>query len=293
MTVGEVPDNPVNDALRRLWLSVTVCCWIIGLSLGVQVAVWAVVSFTDVRFVTVQPDHTPLTVVSADRPPAASGVPVPVEVVDEVRVKSKYDLLCRDLTSLSLAAGTLALIVLVLLASIMVIIVAAARAPGTNEAVSALIWSVIVGALTLPLGGLLDFPWQGSALRSYEIITEQVEIATATGTQFSFYAKFLLLPVVCIVGILMIGLRFGAAARKGLPDPRPYLDPELEKETAGVSPTSLHGSGRTAGAFKRVVAEKDKDKLREIEEKVKEQTGEKPVTTAGGVSAGERLRRPI
>jgi len=65
----------------------------------------------------------------------------------------------------------------------------------------------------------------------------------------TFYARFGLLPLACLIGAAMIGLRFCAGVESALPKKEDMrLDPTLEREAGNIKPTSLHGA-RTGGAF--------------------------------------------
>ena len=48
----------VSASLARLRRGVTLCCWIVGLSLVAQMLIWAVATFMDVRFQEL-PDNRP------------------------------------------------------------------------------------------------------------------------------------------------------------------------------------------------------------------------------------------
>ena len=56
----------------------------------------------------------------------------------------------------------------------------------------------------------------------------------------------------CGVGCVLIMWRFGGGVEPLLPEEMHRLDPALEKETANMSVTSLHG-GRSGAALNRVM----------------------------------------
>ncbi len=287
--MSENEGRPVDHALRRLWVSVTICCWIVALSLTAQVTIWSLATFTDLRYQSLQMEPVVKPV-----EPGRNKRPKEVALLSQadmlprgaepgpVTVRSKFDLFFDDIIDLSLAAGSISLVVLVLMVTVMVMITASTSATGVNEAVSALTWTVIVTALTLPMGGLFHMPWQGSALRPYEVITSHVDLARANGAEFEFYAKFLAMPVVCLIGVLMIGTRFGRAARQGLPSARPFLDADLEREATGLTATSLYGGGRSVGALNRLV---EAARRKELDETVKSQSG--------GAESGRSAKQPV
>jgi hypothetical protein len=76
----------------------------------------------------------------------------------------------------------------------------------------------------------------------------------------AFWGRFLLLPAASAAGFVLAGLQFSSAVVAVLLR-RQVFDPELEKEAANVAATSLHGTGRTAGALtKALQADKAKKK---------------------------------
>jgi hypothetical protein len=58
------------------------------------------------------------------------------------------------------------------------------------------------------------------------------------------------LPLACLVGVTMIGLKFSTGVYAGIiPKERMRLDPVLEKEAANIKAASLH-AGRAGAAMK-------------------------------------------
>jgi hypothetical protein len=75
-----------------------------------------------------------------------------------------------------------------------------------------------------------------------------------------FWGRFLLLPAASAVGFVLVGLQFSSAVVAVLLK-RQVFDPELEQEATNVAATSLHGTGRSAGALtKALQADKAKAK---------------------------------
>jgi len=85
-------------------------------------------------------------------------------------------------------------------------------------------------------------------------LTAKVEAAQDAGFSMKFFLQFLLLPAASAVGFAMVGLRFSAAMqgvllKVGMED----VDPALDHEATSVEASSLHGTGRSAGALKNVM----------------------------------------
>ena len=114
----------VSIALGRLRRGVNVCCWITALALMVQLLVWCVVSFTNMRFESIEDtSRQPLVITSGDgRKPGGpnTGPDKPkveirtadaedMPVVDPNQVLSKHDRMLARSSELSKGAGTMAM----------------------------------------------------------------------------------------------------------------------------------------------------------------------------------------
>ncbi len=71
------------------------------------------------------------------------------------------------------------------------------------------------------------------------------------------WTRSVILPLICGLGCVLIMWRFGRGVEPLLPEEMHRLDPELEKETANISVTSLHG-GRSGAALNRVMESREK-----------------------------------
>ena len=84
-----------------------------------------------------------------------------------------------------------------------------------------------------------------------------------------------------VIAFIIVGFRFSAAVeavilKSGLED----VDPELEKEASDVRASSLHGTGRTAGALKQAMKKSAREK-------------KKKTTSMSEVGSGDRPKRLI
>src|SRR5438094_38749 len=79
--------------------------------------------------------------------------------------------------------------------------------------------SILLGLLVLPLGEFAGLPWRDGALFAYSSMTDMVDAAQAHhGSQSAaFYARFGFLPLACLIGAALIGLRFCAGIEAALP----------------------------------------------------------------------------
>jgi hypothetical protein len=266
----------VGIALARLRRGVMVCCWLIGLALVTQLLVWATAMFTDTRFDTIVLQVTaPMIVNQADKSsqPSAvghasaasavsAGSPLKLEhaanspkPVDPNRVKSRFDRMMQTASTFSAGVGMLAVIALLPLLAVGATLGAGSATPGVEYTVSAFTWAIVLAMLMLPIGGVIGLPMPEGALYTYSNMTEQVDAAHKVGDGWAaptFYARFAVLPMACVVAVTIIGLRFCTGVHAGLPVVESMkLDPVLEREAANITPTSLHG-GRGATALRGV-----------------------------------------
>lgn len=257
---------PVAAALRQLRSSVGLSCWLIGGTILVQLVVWGLVSFTDLRWTELKPGEgeAPLVVSASevraqsfrsaldDKTPAEAAA----EAVNPNRMLTGADRTLAVATSLASGFGVLAVLTVVPLVGLGVLLAASSATAGVEKAVSAFGWSLVVLLLALPLGGLVGLPWQGGAMYRYSELTAQIDAAAAepVGLGIVFYAKFVALPLTCLIGTMLIANRFGAGVEAGvLRKENLVLDQTLEQEAGNIEASTLH-AGRTAGAMKQAFA---------------------------------------
>lgn len=260
----------VGIALMRLRFSIMVCCWVLALSLVTQIGVWIAATYTDVRFETIKAAAAPATIVTStqrkNQPEAPGGIEAShalsiqkavEEAPDPNRISSRYDRMMSMAIRLSNGAGMLALVTLLPLMILGVLLAASSATPGVEQTVSAFTWTVLLALLVFPIAGFVGLPWRDGALFTYDTLISQIETATTKGVpdfSMTFYARFAMLPLACVIGAGMIGLRFCAGIEAALPKKEDMrLDPALEREAGNITPTSLHG-GRTASALRAAAA---------------------------------------
>ncbi|MDY7107457.1 MAG: hypothetical protein SYC29_02365 [Planctomycetota bacterium] len=266
LTGGECGAPPthtesVSLALGRLRSGVMLCCWLIAIALVAQTMIWALVSFTGMRWTELSAESEPPLIVKAEetdaqriRSPLAAEEEADEarEPVDPNRVLTKYDRILAMTSSLAAGFGTLAVLALVPTIALGVLLGASSATSGVDKTVSAFGWSLVVALLALPVSEFASLPWREGGLWSYAHLTAQIDAGVSTNAVV-FLAQYLLLPGACLLGIAIVGLRFGAGVELGLMRKEMLrLDPALEQEAGNIRPSSLHG-GRTAGAMRRAV----------------------------------------
>ena len=254
----------VNLAMARLRFSVLACCWILALSLIAQMGVWLTATFTDVRFTTVKTAAKPAMIVNGAitrNGDNSAGIEAgntavvnhPETSVDANRVLSPKDSMMHMVVSIARAAAMLAFIVLMPLMMLGVLLGASSATPGVEHTAASFVWAVILGVLLLPIGQFIGLPWRDGAMYAYSAMTSIIDATQDKHASFglTFYAQFGFLPLACLIGVAMVGLRFCAGLEAGLPRKEDLrLDPVLEREAANIAPTSLHGPRGGGGVLR-------------------------------------------
>lgn len=287
-------------ALKEMRSAVAACCWVLGIALLAQTVIWSLMTFTDLRYVDLEPsgaDH-PTAVVAAE-----SSHPGPIrdaghtgsgfDPIDVNRQLTTTDHIFRVTTTVGGSLGIMAAFALLPLIALAVVLGAAGATPGIERAAGAFAWSIALVVLVLPLGRLFDLmPFEG-VFAAYDAMARDTEfvrtgarplgIEHAASAGLLFYGRYCVLPLACLAAIGAITMRFRAGTEAGLvPKTDYHLDPALEKEVAGLKASSLKGGGgRTVGALRNAM------KIEEGEFQRQEPS------TMRKISAGERPARPI
>jgi len=276
---------------------VLACCWLVGLSLCAQILIWSLATFTEMRYaeattsasmprVVRAADNQPpaiITATEASRRDAAKTAP---SRTPERRALSHYDRLFSAGTSAARTLGMLAVLTLCPLVAVGLVLGTVCGAPRLDRGISALTWAIVLTLLALPLGGWLGLPWQDGALSTYRHMIQEVEIARYRNVGSSFglpyYARFLLLPGLSLLGFVLLGFRFSGALEGVLPvKAGEALDPALEREASNITASSLHSTGRSAGALGRTV----------VAEAKQPPPAKRPMPAATQVSVGTAPKR--
>jgi hypothetical protein len=283
--------------LGRLRFAVVTTCWIIALSLAAQVAVWSLSTFTDMRHASAAPPDDVPTIVNGDEKPAkAARAEKPRSAKDksarwrpdtgeeEPEPLSANDRIFKVAITVSRTMALLGALIVCPLMALGVIVAVPVGAPKVERAVNAVIWGLVLAALALPLGGWFGIGWHEGAVTSYEQMTTAVDAARASeegSFPAAFYGRYLLLPGGSALGFIFVGFQFSSAVVAVLLR-RQVFDPELEQEASNVAATSLHGTGRTAGALTKALQD-DKSKAKK----------KKSAGSMSKVSPGEAPKRLI
>lgn len=324
-------NQSVSMAFRRLRVGVISCCWIVGLALAAQMVVWSLATFTQLRYEVVEEKaEAPLVVTPEQsrhrslRNRGEGDIGLPSVVTSNATkeagkpqtqarlVPSASDARFKRFFMIASGAGTLAAIALIMMVTFGSLLAVASGTHNADRTVSAYIWAVVLAAMVLPLGRMMNLPWQNGALTTYEHLTAAIDhvspppdpnppnvtaalepesteteaAAEATmGETLTFYARFGLLPLTCIIGLIIVGVRFNAGVDAAIiPRESMRLDPTLEREASNISPTSLHG-GRSAAILSQTLSRPSDDDS--------EGNGRSSPASLRQLSAGEAPKRLI
>lgn len=283
----------VSIALRRLQVMVLVGSWMVTAALGAHVVVWSLTSFTELRYaeaegphekgkmvISVNPERDRLmNFIGPGRGTKEEPEPIPTSAMDKVFATT---------VGWSRGVGLIAAVCLCPLISLGLLLAIEVGAPRVERAVTALTLAMILSALALPLGGWFGMAWNQGTLADYQYLTREVEAARAQeGFEFGYFLRYLILPAVCAAGFTLAGLRFSRAL-EGVLLAMDDVDPQIEKEASNVEPSSLHGTGRTAGALTKLL-----DEGKAARAGKKPAAAMMPIAPAGAMGAGEAPKRLI
>ncbi len=278
-------------ALGRLRFVIVTSCWLIGLSLVAQVVIWSLCTFTELREAGApSPDQVKQIGAADDKKKEVKKAPLTepkkeakwrpdgTDPAEEAGPRGPADRMFRILVTVSRTMGLMGAFIICPLLSLGVLLAVPAGAPRAERAINALTWAIVLVLLAMPLGGWFGMAWNQGTIMDYSSMIQEIEAAKVEGFTPRFYASFLLMPAACAAGFVMIGLHFSSAVVAVLIK-RDVFDPEVEKEASNVAPTSLHGTGRQAGALAKALEADQKKKAKQ--------------QSLSGVSPGEMPKRLI
>lgn len=268
----------VELAFRRLRMGVLGCCWLVGLALAAQLVIWSLARYTDMRHETRVPTAPEAQIVKGENETAVGNLRASMPLVagaklhndepavDANQVYSKYDEIFRNAGTLAAAFGKLGYMMLMPLLAVGVFLSAGSATAGVHKSVSAFTWSLVLAILVLPVGSIVDWSPLTGAFYNYDAMIASIDAvpAAAAGegeglkdSSTMAFARYLMLPAVCLIGTMLVGFRFSLGVEQSLMhrETRDF-DPVLERETSNRSATSLHGGGgRSSGALSRIISE--------------------------------------
>jgi hypothetical protein len=278
-------------ALGRLRFVIVTSCWLIALSLVAQIVIWSLCTFTELRGAGAESPDRVKEIGSAEKkddkkkdakkPPAAEAKKPDAKwrpdgtEEGEAAPAGPADRMFRILVTVSRTLGLMGAFIIGPLLALGVLLAVPAGAPRAERAINALTWAIVLVLLAMPLGGWFGMAWNQGTIMDYTSMIAEIEAAKVDGFTPRFYATFLLMPAACAAGFVMVGLHFSSAVVAVLIK-RDVFDPEVEKEASNVAPTSLHGTGRQAGALAKALEADQRKKAKREQSLSRVSPGEMP-----------------
>lgn len=271
------PTQPhISAALRHLRFGVTTAAGVLALSLLAQVILWCFVHYTDVRQTRLGPPENEAReaiVVKSEsaKKPADDGAksaksakpaPEPVartseDAADVNNVPGTNDALMRAAGSVIQTAGIISALLLVLLVFQCVAVAGGGNIPGVEMMVTAATWAIVVALLAVPLNGLIPSMTFPGVLAPYSAIADVTDSFRAGGDAapgaFTYYSRFIGLPMLMVLGLVTLVLRFRAGLEAGIiATSVSQLDEKLEREIRAMKLGQI-SAPRAVGALNQAI----------------------------------------
>ncbi len=267
LTMYQPPASSPARAFRRIHGAVAACCWTFGVCLGIQLVVWALISFTAIRVEQVVTSEHEGAVVSTDdvRPQSVAAVLKPghgLEMPEAPPVETKpsaWNERLGGLANFTGGIGTIAGLLLAPLAALGVVLAISLSVIGCERAASAMIGMMLISLGCAPLArNLPTVQFEGLFLPYSSLATAADGFASGEMGAIVFFARHLLLPLVALMTVVLCAMRFRDGVENGMFSREiAEADAALEREASNVSATSLRGAGRAASALGRVARDDD------------------------------------
>jgi len=235
----------VSPALVRLRFGVTVCGLGVAAAAVVQLLVFGFVHFTDVRFTKLQPaaEQQQLSVVRSSPMDRGGVSPLvereerpPIETADVNLVRTGWDLGLERLSGLAVTTGVVAMLALTVLSMLGVVLASSSGVSGVERAVSATTWAVVLAFLSLPLDHLIGASPFAGVFGGYErMVSSSSSVNAGASSAGSLFASYLVLPLVSIVAVGLVVMRFREGVEQGIViESLSEYDELVEREIASI-----------------------------------------------------------
>lgn len=271
------PTQPhISAALRHLRFGVTTAAGVLALALLAQVILWCFVHYTDVRQTRLGPPENEAReaiVVKSEsaKKPADDGAksaksakpaPEPVartseDAADVNNVPGTNDVVMHAAGGVIQTVGIISALLLVLLVFQCVAVAGGGNIPGVEMMVTAATWAIVVALLAVPLNGVIPSMTFPGVLAPYSAIAEVTDAFRSGGDAapgaFTYYARFIGLPALMVLGLVTLVLRFRAGLEAGIiATSVSQLDEKLEREIRAMKLGQI-SAPRAVGALNQAI----------------------------------------
>ncbi|MEM1071776.1 MAG: hypothetical protein AAGB48_08790 [Planctomycetota bacterium] len=240
------PRPHISAALGQLRLGVNLCAGAVVLACLLQLAVFACIHFTDLRWETLERSAPPTpTIVTASASEGPTGLrelltaeprqvvtvedPVataPANPVDINRVRSSVGVLLERFSQSATIFGVFGAVALCVLTVMGTIVAGGGAVPGVERAVSASTWGLIVAMMVLPWSDIFaSMPFAG-VFASYGSMTTASDLYQ--NTTLMLVLLYIGIPLMAMLGTFTAAAKFHSGVERGILDPRAPDDVDMD-----------------------------------------------------------------
>lgn len=268
----------VSTAVKHLRGWITIVAFVIATCAVVQMLAYGFANYTDVRFqevrkssvgtgdrkldVLVPAEAQAATEATPQRDPAvAGGVRSPAiergkEAVP-VRVKSPLDAMMGTFADTAASIGALSCVCLAIL-TLMGVVAGGGNIPGVEKAVTAGMWSIVLGLLCLPWSSAFNGLKVPGVFAGYAAMTAAADGLPGAATASAAFFQWLVMPLVAGVLALFVCGWYRAGVERGIiATSVNQFDAAIEKEMTTIAKRGVQGANvgapRTLGVLNRAV----------------------------------------
>lgn len=268
------PKPHVSAALSHLRFGVSAAAATLAICATIQLLIFGFVHFTRARFAEPTHETAPISVV-ATAPAHAPGTtplattngvalpPTGFQAAVVPRALSEWDASMHTLSDMTISAGVVSGLLLSIFCILGVVIAGGAGVPGVERAVSAATWALLVAAACLPWHDIMPSMMFRGAFGDYSTMTSLSDEVDAGAVQpIPMFAAYLVAPLACVCGSLLVLWRFRQALAEGvILTSVSELDERLEREISNIRVGGVTGqpNARAVAALNNAIGDRPGD----------------------------------
>lgn len=271
--MGSLRNKPhVSAALAHLRYGVTGAALMLALCATVQLLIFGVVHYTNLRYAEAPHTPAPISIVQPTRgavPTTLAGSngailgPAGYTPADAPHVAGDVDPTLHTLSDMTVSAGVLSAGLLAIFTALGAVIAGGAAVPGVQRAVSGATWAILISGACLPWHDIMPSMAFRGAFGDYSAMTALSDAVNAGGpSAVPMYTAFVLAPLAAMCGAFLVLHRFRQGVFEGvIVTSISELDERLEREIAGirVNGVSAQSPARAVAALNQAIGEKPEE----------------------------------